>query len=158
MSDYTIYVPPFFENALAFPWDIMGYGVPKAGPVHSYLCTILAPLANQIEKPFLMGRPSFSEIGRLAQWTKYAISEGLIPEQKQPFVCGKIHEYCSEIYSSKYRTDVAQEVLNCLRRFEQYQNFLKSRLDSLWRQGLISIPGEYLRPVVTGEKQNQSWY
>jgi hypothetical protein len=145
MADYKIYVSGFFECHRAFPWDVLGYGVPKYGSVHSYMCSILAPLAHRVERPLLDGKPSISEVGRLARFVKDN-GQILQTQNDPPFVTPDIYAYCTHLYdkSKSDRTDVAQEVLQGLRKFEFYQEWVRERLDYLWKQGLINIPRHHL--------------
>ena len=153
MNNYKIYVPSFFENHRAFPWDVLGYTIPKYAGVHSYVCSMIGPLANSIERPLLDHRPSMRELGRLAKAIMAA--EAKPKDYENPLVVNDIHKYCEALYErpNSERKDVAQEVLDCLRRFEFYQEWVRDRLDYLWRQNLISIPRQHL--TLVPEKKDQ---
>jgi hypothetical protein len=123
-----------FSSYRRFPWDILGLTVPKVGPVHSYLTSILAPWGEDSYREFMRGSPSWREVQRAA---RVSGSQVLVD----------IASYCSQLYELRPsdRADVAQEVLNFLFRNSDFRLYVQKTLDRLYLQDLILVP-EQVRP------------
>lgn len=120
-----------FDDYRRFPWDVLGLSVPKAGPVHSYLTSILAPWGDDLYKEFMRALPSWREVQRAA-----------LASESQ--VLTEIVSYCSRLYALRpsERTDVAQEVLDFLFRHGDFRRYVQKTLDRLYLQGLISVSAD----------------
>lgn len=142
----------YFENHRLFPWDVLGYSVPKYGQPHSYVASMLAPFANRIEKPLLEGRPSMGELLRLSEVIKRADLPIQLSDFDAPFMCHEIYSYFSSLYEYPKcdRLDAAQEVLNSLRRFECFRDAIRKRLDHLRAQGLFYVGDKHLNKPYRG--------
>lgn len=123
----------FFDESRRFPWDILHTGIPKVGPVHSYICTILAPWVEDGWREFMRGNPSMHELRRAAK--------------ENPGLMTDIVTYCTQLDNIPRmdRTDVAQEVLDFLALHQGFRKHVQKTLDRLWQQGLILVPKE-VRP------------
>jgi len=120
----------FFEESRRFPWDVLHTGVPCVGPIHSYLCTILAPWSEDEYREFMKGKPSMRELRRAAM-----VYEGVLAQ---------IVTYCDNLDNlpRSGRKSVSQEVLDFLARNYDFRRHAQKTLDRLWVQGLISVPRE----------------
>lgn len=106
----------------------MGLTLPRVGLTHSYLCSILAPLADEYVRTFLSARPSWSELKRFAKQ-----HEGLAIQ---------ITNYCEGLYGDppSRRRDVADEVVGFLAHSLVYKKHFQERINMLYQQGLIEVP------------------
>jgi hypothetical protein len=125
-----------FDDYRRFPWDVLGFSVPRVGSVHSYLCEMLAPWAPEDWRAFMAGRPSLRELQRAA---------GVLQGSGNPIVGIAVYTDACNSMSASERTDVAQEVLDYLYRHRGFREYVQKTLDRLWLQGLISVPRE-VRP------------
>ena len=125
-----------FEDYRRFPWDVLGLTVPKAGPLHSYLCSILADFAPPDDwRGFMKGLPSMRELNRAAR---------LLHGSGHVIVDIQLYTESHSSLRLSERVDVAQEVLDFLSRHKEYRAHAQKTLDRLWRQGLICVPGRCL--------------
>lgn len=124
-----------FQNYRRFPWDVLGLTVPKAGPLHSYLCSILADFASDEWREFMRGLPSMRELNRAAR---------LLHGSGHVIVDIQLYTESHSTLMLSERVDVAQEVLDFLSRHKGYRAHAQKTLDRLWRQGLICVPRECL--------------
>lgn len=122
-----------FQDYRRFPWDVLGLTVPKAGPLHSYLCSILADFAPEDWRYFMRGLPSMRELNRAARLLQ---GSGSVITDIQVYTESHSNLRLSE------RVDVAQEVLDFLSRHKEFRAHTQKTLDRLWRQGLICVPRE----------------
>ena len=147
------------HKAETFPWDALGFTYPKYGPVHSYLASMLAPFANNIEKTLLEGKPTMREMRRLAEVVKRMES---VPADK-PSIIEDIVKYCefAESFDGPAVTK-AQAVLDGLKKFDPFLFWAEKRLTDLWQQGIISVPDKYLGEDVPADDNygygfNRGW-
>jgi hypothetical protein len=119
----------FLRDSRKFPWNILSTGVPKVGPVHTYLCTMLADFAPEGYREFMKHLPSMRELRRAA---------GVEPES----IMIEIFKYCEQCYNmpASQRPNVAQEVLGFLSSHKGYRKYVQTTLDTKYRAGLISVP------------------
>lgn len=116
----------FFHEFRRFPWEIMGMTIPKVGSIHGYICTALSPYVPHNHREFFKGNPTLFELRRFAK------EYGGIAE--------KIVTY-SESYANT-KMDTARIVLGFLKDSPEFRADFQKRIDSLYHQGLISIPDE----------------
>lgn len=119
----------FFRNPDGFPWDILGLSRPYIGPLHSYMCDAALFFCSHEERPILEQRPAFFELQKLAK--EYSgIFESIVNSCSQTTEC---------------RITKARILVSWLSSQPEFVKVMQSKLDSMWRQGLISIP-EGARP------------
>jgi hypothetical protein len=125
-----IKIDPLFVNSRVFPWDVLGIWTPKVGPVHSYLCVILAEFGDHDEQVFLRGKPAMFELERFAK--------------KTDSLSNSIFSYCESIYKKPQseRKNTADEVLGFLQTNQDFRKKIQKRLDILFLEGLALFPEE----------------
>lgn len=126
MGKLSINIEYFFDHPDGFPWDVLGLSRPYSGPLHGYLCDAAMLFVEAIERDLLAQRPALFEIGKFAN-----IHHGIFEN---------IYEYCRINGNIQCRFSKAELVVNWLHSQRNFKDYMQKRLDSLWRQGLISIP------------------
>ena len=94
-----------------FPWDWFQLSIPCYGPVHGYLCTILAAHGNGAEKLFLPQKPSLKELTRFVDG-----------EDNTNNAAKDILRYCERIYglAKEDRDSTPAEVLRYLSQNDKF--------------------------------------
>lgn len=131
MGDVRVNIAYFFRNPEGFPWDALGLDRPYAAPLHSYLCKAAALFCDLKEKDILKQHPTLSELRRFATQ-----SGGIF---------ANIVKICDSYNDTACRFAKAKILVNWLDYQPEFKIYMQKRLDTLHRQGLISIP-EGARP------------
>jgi hypothetical protein len=134
MSDGVIITSYLFDDWSKFPWDYLGMSVPMVGNVHSYLCSVLYREVAPKYQGFMVGNPSWREVKNMARKSNESI-------------LGDIVDYCESLYTypKSEKPNTAQQVLDFLRKVPKYKEQVQLKLDSLYSQGLITVPSHMLR-------------
>jgi hypothetical protein len=123
-----------WESPSNFPWDILGYPIPKFGPIHAYVIEMMAPFQDVNVKPFLLGRPSLSELKRFNNQANIQWIARLII-------------FCETNPDPKTfeRLSTAEYVLVFLRREAAFYTHVQNMIESKWRRGDIIVPTSMIK-------------
>jgi len=123
-----------WESPANFPWDILGYTIPKFGPIHAYVVEIMAPFQNTNVQPFLLGRPSLSELKRFNNKANLLWISRLI-------------SYCESNPDPKTfeKLSTAEYVLAFLKGEVVFYTHVQNMIESKWRRGYITVPKSMIK-------------
>jgi len=126
MASQTVNIQYFFRNPNGFPWDVLKLSRPYSGPLHSYLCEAAYLFCDIKLRPFLEQRCTMRELERFNDG-----ESGLIND---------IIQFCKNNPDVTCRFTKERLVIEWLNNQHAFLTFMQKRLDSLYRQGLLSLP------------------
>lgn len=92
----------YTSDSKKFPWRWY-CDVPKYGNLHSYLCTLVEPFCHNLNRTFMKGNPSISEMKRLVEQMSEINYDPIVLE---------VIKHCEPLYNKTVtdRNSVEQEV------------------------------------------------